>query len=180
MLKSSTALPHPFVLVSDEQFSVSSAVCSVDSSVSWEDWVDESLASGMLLKEEVSLFSSPPSMLLLLSEKASLPISFWILGTRKGHEFSEFLDMKFQLGMLFKFLHILNISRIFKYDMAIRMTEALSSCWTSSFFKGKTCDISVKISVSRDRRHLAASRERSLRFSLFLKIKKKYRMKLVQ
>lgn len=49
-----------------------------------------------------------------------------------------------------------------------RIIDALSSCSTSSRRAGNTLAKSVNISVSRERRHRAASRDFSFRFSLFL------------
>lgn len=64
--------------------------------------------------------------------------------------------------------------------MDSRITDALSSCSTSSERRGNMLARSVKISVSRDRRHLAASRDFSLRFSLFLKNKKEKNLKKLE
>lgn len=55
--------------------------------------------------------------------------------------------------------------------MASRMTEALSSCEVTEAGRGRLLASSKNTSVSLLRRHLAASRDFSLRFSEFLKIK---------
>lgn len=80
---------------------------------------------------------------------------------------------------MYKNSHNFIISSIFNAAMAKRITEALSRLSNSSFRIGKVSPSSLKISVSRDRRHLAASRDFSFRFSLFLwykieRIKLKY------
>jgi hypothetical protein len=58
--------------------------------------------------------------------------------------------------------------RDFKKAIANRITDALSKCSMSSGFIGTAAANSLKISVSRDRLVRAASRDFSLRFSLFL------------
>lgn len=65
------------------------------------------------------------------------------------------------------------IVRTFRNEIDNLITEALSKLSISSDFIGKAAANSVNISPSRERRHRAASRDFSLRFSLFLKIKKK-------
>lgn len=60
-----------------------------------------------------------------------------------------------------------------RHEIDNRITDALSRCSISSAFNGNEVASSVKISVSRDRRQRAASRDFSFRFSLFLRIEKK-------
>lgn len=68
------------------------------------------------------------------------------------------------------YLHISSMFRTFKYEMDKRITEALSRWSISSCLTGNDAASSVKISVSRERRQRAASRDFSFRFSLFLKL----------
>lgn len=65
-------------------------------------------------------------------------------------------------------LQSVSISSIFSVAIAKRITDALSRFSNSSLRTGNVSPSSVNISVSRERRHLAASRDFSLRFSLFL------------
>lgn len=67
-----------------------------------------------------------------------------------------------------EYLHNSSISRTLRYAMDSRMTDALSRWSTSSWRIGSRLARSWKISVSRERRQRAASRDFSLRFSLFL------------
>lgn len=62
-----------------------------------------------------------------------------------------------------------NKVRTFRKEIANRIIEALSRCSTSSDFIGKQLERSLKISDSFERRQRAASRDFSLRFSLFLR-----------
>ena len=68
-------------------------------------------------------------------------------------------------------LHKSNIPRTFKKAIDKRIIDALSSCSISSRRTGKTLAKSENISVSRERRHRAASRDFSFLFSLFLQEK---------
>lgn len=69
-----------------------------------------------------------------------------------------------------KFINLHNVSMSSTFNVAIakRITDALSRFSNSSLRTGNVSLSSVNISVSRERRHLAASRDFSLRFSLFL------------
>lgn len=69
---------------------------------------------------------------------------------------------------LTRYLRIDTTSRARRQDIAKRMTEALSSCSTSSFLAGRAAVSSEKICISLVRRHRAATRDFSFRFSLFL------------
>lgn len=78
----------------------------------------------------------------------------------------EKIDKRLELKIVF--LHMSNMLRTFSVAIANRMMDALSNCSISCCGTGNASDSSVKISVSRERRHRAASRDFSLRFSLFL------------
>lgn len=67
-----------------------------------------------------------------------------------------------------------SMPRTLRYEIDRRITDALSRWSISSDFIGKLFAKSVKISVSRERRQRAASRDFSLRFSLFLKRKEMF------